>query len=384
MNDFAQFLIVLFWFAVLILLPGGAFAVLMHFLLSLPMQRRDRGLFFLDLLETVLKRGQPVEQAILSAAENHDRAIGARFFMVAAHIEGGARLGEALEKVPTFLPPQVNAMLRAGEKLGDLKEVLPACREVLRVAPDTVRTTMHYMVAILLLFAPIAVWLISMLMIFVVPRFKEVAAGADVQIWPLSQFVFAITPHLVTFEICIFAVLMAVALIYIGGPGFVRWFQFHNVPVVDWITWRVPWKQKKLLRAFSAMLAVLLDGGVREGEAVRLAGESTANEICRHRARRVIAALEKGVKLDDAVRVFDDTGEFHWRLTNATHAHGGFLNALRGWHEALDAKAFQQEETATHALTSGLVILNGLVVALIATAMFGILIAILRGALDAT
>ena len=142
--------------------------------------------------------------------------------------------------------------------------------------------------------------------------------------------------------------LMTVAVIYIGGPGFVRWFQFRSVPVVDWIAWRVPWKRKKLLRAFSAMLAVLLDGGVPEAEAVRLAGDCTANEICRRRAQRVIAALEKGVKLDEAVRAFDDTGEFHWRLTNATHAHGGFLAALRGWHEALDAKAFQQEETATH------------------------------------
>ena len=384
MNDFLIFLASLFWYGILILLPGGAFSLLLHFLLSMPMRRRDRALFFLDLLETVVNRGQPVEQAIISAAENHDRAIGVRYFMVAAHIEGGARLGEALEKVPTFLPPQVNAMLRAGEKLGDLKKVLPACREVLRIAPDTVRATMHYMVAILLLFAPIAVWLISLLMIFVVPKFKEVAAGSGVQIWPLSTFVFAITPQLVTFEIVLFFMLAAVAAVYIGGPGLVRWFQFRSVPVVDWITWRVPWKQKKLLRAFSAMLAVLLDGGVPEAEAVRLAGESTANEICRRRAQRVIAALEKGVKLDDAVRGFDDSGEFHWRLTNATHARGGFLAALRGWHEALDARAFQQEETATHALTSGLVILNGLVVALIATAMFGILVAILKGALDAT
>ena len=384
MNDFLIFLASLFWYGILILLPGGAFSLLLHFLLSMPMRRRDRALFFLDLLETVVNRGQPVEQAIISAAENHDRAIGVRYFMVAAHVEGGARLGEALEKVPTFLPPQVNAMLRAGEKLGDLKKVLPACREVLRVAPDTVRATMHYMVAILLLFAPIAVWLISLMMIFVVPKFKEMAAGSGVKIWPLSTFVFAITPQLVTFEIVLFFMLAAVAAVYIGGPGFVRWFQFRNVPVVDWITWRVPWKQKKLLRAFSAMLAVLLDGGVPEAEAVRLAGESTANEICRRRAQRVIAALEKGVKLDDAVRGFDDSGEFHWRLTNATHARGGFLAALRGWHEALDARAFQQEETATHALTSGLVILNGLVVALIATAMFGILVAILKGALDAT
>jgi type II secretory pathway component PulF len=380
MNDFAQFLIALFWYAVFILLPGGAFSVLIHFLLSLPMQRRDRALFFLDLMETVLQRGQPVEQAILAAAENRDRAIGVGFYMVAAHIEGGARLGEALEQVPRFLPPQITAILRAGEKLGDLKKVLPACREVLRVAPDTVRSTMHYMMAILLLFAPVACFIICLLSVMVIPKFKEVAAGSSAPLWPLTQFVFENTFWLVAFEVVVFLALLSVAVIYIGGPGLVRWFQFRSVPIVDWITWRVPWKQKKLQRTFSAMLAVLLDGGVPEAEAVRLAGDSTANEICRRRARRVITALEQGIKLDDAVRVFDDSGEYHWRLTNATHAHGGFLSALRGWHESLDARAFQQEEAATHAVASGLVIMNGVVVGLIATAMFGVLIAMLRAA----
>ena len=153
-----------------------------------------------------------------------------------------------------------------------------------------------------------------------------------------------------------------------------------SFPFVDWIAWRVPWKRKRLQRTFSAMLAVLLDGGVPEVEAVRLAGECTANEICRKRTARILAALQQGTKLDDAVRAFDDSGEFHWRLANATHARGGFLNALRGWHEALDAKAFQQEETTAHVLTTGVVILNGVLVALIATAMFGIFVALLRGA----
>jgi type II secretory pathway component PulF len=368
-----------------ILLPGGIFSVGLHFLLSLPMRRRDRARFFLDLIETVVQRGQPVEPAILSAAENHDRAIGVGFFMVAAHLEDGARLGEALEKVPTFLPPQVNAMFRAGEKLGDLKKVLPACREVLRVAPDTVRTTMHYMVAILLLFAPVAIFLISLLSTIVVPKFKEVFAGMGMKLWPLTLYVFALNDRfiLIGFEALLFMALLAVAAIYIGGPGLVRWFQFRSVPVVDWITWRIPWKRKKLLRAFSAMLAVLLDGGVPEAEAVRLAGESTANEICRRRTRRVIAALEQGAKLEEAVRAFDDTGEFHWRLTNATHARGGFLSALRGWHAALDAKAFQQEETAAHTLASGLVILNGVVVGLIAIGMFGMLVMLLKHLADA-
>lgn len=383
MDAILTFFAGVFWYAVLILVPGGAFSVGVHFLLSMPVRRRDRARFFLDLLEMVLDQGRPVEPAILSAAEGRDNVMGMWFYMVAAHLEGGARLGEALEKVPSFLPPQVNAMLRAGEKLGDLKKVLPACREVLRVAPDTVRTTLHYMVAILLFFAPASCWVISLLTTYVTPRFREVAESSNVPLAPYVQFVFALGNSfvLVGYEVLVFVGLTMVAAIYIGGPALVQRFQFRSVPVVDWITWRVPWKQKKLLRAFSAMLAVLLDGGVPEAEAVRLAGESTANEICRRRARRVIAALAGGAKLDDAVRAFDDTGEFHWRLTNATHAQGGFLNALRGWHAALDARAFQQEETVTHAVTSGLVIMNGIIVALVATAMFGVLISILKGEL---
>ena len=89
--------------------------------------------------------------------------------------------------------------------------------------------------------------------------------------------------------------------------------------------------------------------------------------------------MGQGTKLDDAVRAFDDSGEFHWRLSNATNVRGGFLNALRGWHEALDAKAFQQEEATAHIVTTGLVVLNGMVVALIAISMFGLLVMILRG-----
>jgi type II secretory pathway component PulF len=384
MNDLGQLLIALLGCVVFILLPGGVLAVVIHYLLSLPMRRRDRALFFLDLLETVLQRGQPVESSILAAAENHDPAIGIQFYMMAAHIENGDRLGVALKKVPGFLPPQVNAILRAGEKMGDLKSVLPACREVLHIAPDTVRCTMYYMVAILLLFAPIACWLISLLSMFIIPKFKEIFSGMGTQVWPLALFVFDHTYWLIAFEAIVFLLLMAVTVCYIGGPGLVRWFQFRSVPLVDWISWRVPWKQKRLQRTFSAMLAVLLDGGVQEAEAVRLAGEATANDICRRRAQRVIAALGNGIKLDEAIRKFDDSGEFHWRLTNATHAHSGFLNALRGWHGALDARAFQQEETATHILTSGLVILNGLVVALIAIGMFGMLVLILKGVVAST
>jgi type II secretory pathway component PulF len=382
MSDFFEFLGGMIWYGILILGPGIGFAALMHFLLSLPMQRRDRALFFLDLVETALDRGQTVEHAILSAAETHDRAVGVQFYLLAAYIENGVRFGEALGKVPAFLPPQINAILQAGEKLGDLKKAMPACREILRAPPDTVRTTVQYMVAILMIFAPIATLMIWFIATFVIPTFRDVAAGMDVRLWPITIFVFEFSGFLMGYAMVVFFVLFIATQFYIGGPGLMRFFKFRGFPLVDWIAWRIPWKQKRLQRTFSAMLSVLLDGGMPEAEAVRLAGECTANEICRRRAGRIITALQQGETLNDALRIFDDSGEFHWRLANATHAHGGFFEALRGWHEALDVKAFQQEEATAHFALSGLVIMNGVLVGLIATAMFGIMVALLRGMLS--
>ncbi len=362
------------------LLGGGIY--LIHFVLSLPLRRAERARLFLDLVEDALKRGQPIEAMILSVAESRDLTVGVRFHMVAAWIESGLKLGEALQKERRFLPPQITAMLAAGERLGDVKQVLPACREILRDRPASVRSAMHYLMLVVLIFSPAFIGVMIFTVVFVIPRFKDVAAGMGIRLWPITEFIFTRPDGLIIYEIVIGLLMICMVAVYAGGPGLVRWFQFRGLPLMDWIAWVIPWKRKRLQRTFSAMLAVLLDGGVPEAEAIRLAGESTANEICRRRARRIMNALEKGGKLEEAVQHFDDAGGFHWRLKNARHGRGGFLNALRGWHEALDARAFQQEEAAAHIITSGLVVLNGLMVALIATALFGMLIAVLQGMLD--
>jgi len=389
-DSWSSFLVILLKFLVGVLLAvgwvGGIFGsvLLIHFFFTLPMRRAERARLFLELLEGALKRGVTAEEMILSVAQSRDRTVSVRFHLLAVYIESGMAFRAALGKVPRFLPPQVSAMLRVGEKLGDIKKILPACHEILRDHPAGVRSAVHYLILVILFFSPVFVSVVMMSTVFVIPKFRDVAAGMGTKVWPLTQFVFGHTNWLIGFEITI-SMLMAVAtIIYIGGPQFVRWFQFRGLPFVDWIAWRVPWKHKRLQRTFSAMLAVLLDGGVPEAEAIRLAGDSTANEICRRRAGHIVTALGKGMKIDEAIRMFDDTGEFRWRLMNSTHVHGGFLNALRGWHEALDAKAFQQEEATAHVVTTGLVLLNGALVALIATAMFGMLIMILKGVLDAT
>jgi type II secretory pathway component PulF len=382
MLSMLQSLILLFIWVVGIV----ASTFLIHYIFSLPMRRTERARLFLDLVEDALKRGQSIEAMVVSLAQNRDRTVGLRFHMLAEYIECGLRFEDALQKVPRFLPPQISEILYTGLKFGDVKRVLPACREVLRDRPPGVRSAVHYLVLMVLLFSPIFITVTILTTVFVIPRFEDVASAMSVKLGPETYFVFTNAWMLMYGEIVIFALLIAATVTYIGGPGFAGMLQRvfilpFIVPCADWIAWSIPWKRKRLIRTFSAMLAVLLDGGVREAGAVRMAADCTANEVCRRRAARIIAALQHGAKLDDAVRAFDETGEFHWRLSNAARSRGGFLNALRGWHETLDAKAFQQEETTAHALTTGVVILNGALVALIATAMFGMLIAILKGAL---
>ena len=367
-------------YLVMFVLPLAGLAALMHALLSLPIRRRERARFFLDLLETALAQGRSIEQTLAAMAESRDRAMGVRFHLLAAHLENGLRLGAALEKVPRLLPAQIAATLRVGERLGDLKRVLPACRETLREGSAGLQSAMHYMLVLVLVFSPIAVFLMSMLTVKVAPSYRQIFESMVETRPALSDFVLSHMYWLVWVQASVVLVLMIGALVYIGGPRLTGWLQLGVTPFVDRIAWRVPWKRKRLQRAFSATLAVLLDGGVPEPEAVRLAGDCTANQLCRRRALGMMAALEQGAKLNDAVRSFDESAEFHWRFTNACHARDGFLQALNGWHETLDAKAFQQEEAAAHAVTSGLVILNGVMVALVAAAVFGLLIAVMENA----
>jgi type II secretory pathway component PulF len=206
----------------------GGVIFLIHFFLTLPMRRAERARLFLDLLESALHHGQSVEEMILSIAQSRDRTLGVRFHLLAAHVENGLRFVAALEKVPRFLPPQIAAMLRAGEKLGDLKKVLPAGREILQDRPAGVRSAVHYMILVVLFFSPVFVFVVMMTTTFVVPKFRDVAAGTNAPLWPLSQFVFDNTAWLIGFEIILFLLLMATTLLYIGGPQFARWLQFRE------------------------------------------------------------------------------------------------------------------------------------------------------------
>jgi type II secretory pathway component PulF len=336
------------------------------------MRRAERARLFLDLVESTLKQGRPLEETIISLSHSRDGSMGVKFHQLAAWLETGLPFHEALTRVPRFLPPQVNAMLRAGKKIGDLARVLPASRHLLGDSVSQTRGALNYLVIMTFVITPISCYIFGLLMVFVVPRYMEVFSSMG--LGPRSgmviiSFLANHTPGVILFQAVFLLILWAAAFIYIGGPRVTAWF-----PILERLHYRLPWRRRRMQRDFSTLLAVLLDAGMPEAEALALAAEGSANSFFRRRAARATEALRQGMKLPEAVYLLDDSGEFRWRLRNAAAAPGGFFRALAGWHDALDAKAFQQEQAAAHGITTALVIWSGLFVGILCFAVFSFLV----------
>jgi type II secretory pathway component PulF len=344
---------------------GGGYAV--YFLLSLPMRRQERAELFLDVIETAAAEGRDLPDGIMGIARMRDRSVGVRFHQLAAHLERGLSLSQSLEAVPHLLPPQILAMLKLGLQLGDVRRVFPACRRLLRDAHSSVRQAQSYLIVIFLVVSPAATAIIAVLQIWVLPKFRDL--GRDMELpAATNQFQWLHAAQLVWNPVTagLVVVLYGGTFLYLAGPHVRRWMPL----IYDRLLLRVPWRRRRVQRDFSAMLALLLDTGLKEDKALELAAASVANVAFQKRARRAVADLGRGLSLVESIRHLDDHAEFHWRLTNAIRSGRGFSVALEGWQEALDAQAFQQQQAATHLFTSALVLWNGAIVALVAWCVF--------------
>jgi type II secretory pathway component PulF len=156
------------------LLPAIGVTYLVYFLLTLPLRRNERGRLFIDLLAVGLQGGHTPERIIMDVSSSHDLSPGRAFSFARGHLERGLRLTAALDCVPRLLPPQIVAILKTGERIGDVRRVLPACRYLLRDPVSQVRGAMNYLVLLAFLVSPVAVAIPLLLRIKVIPTFRAV------------------------------------------------------------------------------------------------------------------------------------------------------------------------------------------------------------------
>lgn len=373
-------LTVLLW----LLLWMGPFCAILwlgYYFISLRLRRHERARFFLDVVETGLKDGRRLEDTIISMARARDASMGVHFHLLAAYLEKGLALREAMAKVPHLLSPAVSAMLRAGMQIGDLGKVLPACRKLSRDAISQTRGAINYLILIAFVGFPVNLTLLVILQIYVFPQLMAVVS--EMGFTPPAGLVLLEEHKSVFFAVQLLLVLVVwgAAFVYLDVPRIFPWLERALAPLMHRMVFLLPWHRKRMQRDFSGMLAILLDAGMPEPEALIAAGECAANQIFQRRVGVAVAALRQGMKLPEAVQLVDDSGEFRWRLTQALHTHGGFFKAITGWTESLDAKAFQQEQATAQTVTTALVLVNGMIVGFIVVSVFSVLISILNGGL---
>lgn len=370
------FLPALFWL-ILWFVPLAGFCWIIYYVATLPLRRQERARFFLDLLELGFKQGRSAERTVTDISTSRDHSVGVRFHLLAEHIRNGLAFNDALGRVPSLVSPRVASVLRVGAKLGDIPKVLPVCRGTLRDGDSQTRNAFNYLLLISLPTLPLLPFVVIAAKTFIIPKIIDVGNSYGI---PASHMglatLFQMGGWFGIADLCVAFGIGFAVITFIGGPRLQRSIEAGLPPLGNWIAYGMPWRRKRLQRDFIAMLALLLDAGVPEETSIRLAATSTASRVFVKRAQEAAQDLQNGNKLAFALRRFDAEGELSWRLANAAHAYGGFVPALSGWMESLDAKAFQQEQTVSQIVTTGLVLVNGLWVGLLAGSLFYVLMSI--------
>ncbi len=352
-------------------LPICALAAIAYFFTSRPLHREEHARLLVELIESALAQGVPVEHYIVSLAETHDGSLGTRFHLLAAYLQQGRSLASALEKVPALAPPQLAAMLEVGERLGDYRRVLPACRELLRDGLSESRALINYQVGFAFLVNPMIACLLPFIGIKVMPTIHDITKTFGLHLAGQFQLLERMLPWLCIIQMLAVLAIYVFSAFCFGGPRLMAWMERSLMPVADRMMWQMPWRRKRLLRDFSAMLGLLLDARLPEEQAVKLAAQSTASATFVRMGNNAANKLREGATLPEALRCVDDGGEFQWRMKNAGHGGGNFFLALNGWHRWLQTKAFQEEQAAAQTISTSLLLLNAGSVAAVATLVLG-------------
>lgn len=362
----------------LILAVAGALFVTLplvaYYLFSLPLRRTQRARLFVDVLEQGFDSGRSLEQILVEVAGTRDRALGRRFVVVGERIHRGMPWALALRSVPNFLPEAIVSTLEAGARIGDVRKVLPLCKGMLSDAASQSRAAYHVVGGAPWILCGLSPQIVFTLGVFVMPKYNDIMKdmGAIPENGGLRSTLFVVVFVL---QIVMTLSLLGFGFLYVGSPWIRRYLQPKGLPFMDWFALRIAWCRHRILRDFGRLLALALDSGLPEAEAVQMAAQGTGNRMVLRRAGAVVDALSQGVSLEAACTRLLSGPELSWRLGLAARSKGGFHAALCSWWESLEMRAHRQQETASQIAASALVLVSGVS---IGSLCFSLLLPIVR------
>ena len=253
-------------------------------------------------IATMLKSGVPIvtSMEIISGGQKNPR-MRDLVNNIRTDIESGSSLSESLGKHPVQFDELYRNLVKAGESAGVLDTVLDTVatyKENIEALKGKIKKAMFYPAMVV----AVALLVSAILLVFVVPQFKEVFANFGAELPAFTMLVINLSEFMVKWWWAIFGVIagtiVAFVMIKKRSTAFAHFLDrvILKLPVIGKIM------HEAALARFARTLAVTFAAGVPLVEALDTVAGATGNTVYEHAVNRVRDDVAVGYQVNLAMK----------------------------------------------------------------------------------
>jgi type IV pilus assembly protein PilC len=264
-------------------------------------QEKDITLFTRQ-LATMMRSGVPLLQAFDIVAKGSTNGSVAKLFLdIKADVETGTALSQAFRKYPLYFDSLFCNLVGAGEQAGildDLLDRLASYKEKILAIKGQIKSALFYPTSVLV----VAFVVVAVIMIFVVPAFKQVFESFGANLPAPTMIVIAISDFFVTYWYLIFG--------GIGGAIYFAMQAWRRSPKVQMFMDRALLKapifgaviEKATVARWLRTLSTMFAAGVPLVEALDSVGGAAGNYVYLMATKKVQQEVATGTSLTTSMQ----------------------------------------------------------------------------------
>lgn len=324
-------------------------------------------------LASLIDAGMPVAEALGLIGNQLDKHHMRRVLLaVRSRVTEGERFSEALAGFPKSFPPVYCALVAAGETSGGLGEVLERLADYLE-KEQAVRNRIVGALIYPALLTVVAIGVVSMLMLFVVPRIAEQFTGMGVTLPLLTRIMIGISDFLSTS----WPVLLGLVAVFLIG-GALAMTRASVRETVHGAVARLPllggFLRKSESARFARTMAILVSSGTVLPDALRAARRATDNLAFQTVIGTVVRDVETGRGLSESLKAANWFPPLMLYMVAAGERSGRLGDLFGRASDQLDQEVDGTITIGLNLLEPGIIlILGGVVVAIVLSILLPIL-----------
>jgi type IV pilus assembly protein PilC len=256
-------------------------------------------MIFTRQLATLIDSGLPLLRSLtVLEKQEPNPVLKATVSSLAENVQGGSTFSESLAQHPKIFNKLYVNMVKAGELGGVLEIVLNRLAEYQEKAQKLKNKIVSAMVyPVIVMF--IAVAILVFLMIFIVPKFKEMFSSTDQELPLISQIVFGMSEFFLARPLFVPNVVFVFIMFGIGAFLFTIWGRTSGGrKMIDTMKLKMPIlgdiQRKSAVSRFSRTLGTLVTSGVPILQALNITRDTAGNVVISQAIEKVHEAVKEG------------------------------------------------------------------------------------------